>query len=208
MQMGSWYAHTLATTFSMSVAPAGSSATPYGERGWTTFERQVSQLVKGASAASWRRLADASVVRTVGPCGGAYIEPPMHPRAFAAALARKTFTNGRSDCELVAGLYYDTLAGSLGHVEELTYMDCGWGDEEVARLAEVLEWAREATVLQLRGNPRIGCNGYAALAAALGDARVAPKLKRIVVDYPKAASATELRAACEARGIKLEDPIE
>ena len=54
--MGSWYAHKLTTTVSMSVAPAGSSATPYGERGWTTFERQVSQLVKGANDTSWRRL--------------------------------------------------------------------------------------------------------------------------------------------------------
>ena len=202
MQMGSWYAHKLATTFSMSVAPAGSSATPYGERGWTMFERQVSQLVK-ATARSWRKLADASVVRTVGPCGGAYIEPPMHPRAFAAALARKTFTNGRSDCELVAGLYYDTLAGSLGHVGALRYMNCGWGDEEVARLAEVLEWAREATKLVLNGNPRIGRRGYAALAAALRDARAAPKLREIKVAYPEAPSATELRAACEARGITL-----
>ena len=201
MQMGSWYAHKLATTFSMSVAPAGSSATPYDDRGWTTFERAVSQLIKAASSDSWRRLADASVVRTVGPCGGAYIEPPMHPRAFAAALARKTFTNGRSDCELVAGLYYDTLAGSLGHVDVLRYTNCGWGDEEVARLAEVLEWAREATQLDLRGNPRIGRRGYAALAAALRDARAAPKLRTIRVDYPKAASATELRAACEARGL-------
>ena len=201
--MGSWYAHELTTTVSMSVAPAGSSATPYGERGWTTFERQVSQLVKGASGVSWRKLADASVVRTVGPCGGAYIEPPMHPRAFAAALARKTFTNGRSDCELVAGLYYDTLAGSLGHVDELSYESCGWGDEEVARLAEVLEWAREATQLDLCGNPRIGRRGYAALAAALRDARAAPKLREILVGYPDGPYATELRAACKARGITL-----
>ena len=125
----------------------------------------------------------------------------MHPRAFAAALARKTFTNGRSDCELVAGLYYDTLAGSLGHVGGLVYMSCGWGDEEVARLAEVLEWAREATDLFLSGNPRIGRRGYAALAAALRDARAAPKLRKILVDYPKGPSATELRAACGARGI-------
>ena len=187
----------------MAVAPAGASATPYADRGWTTFERAVSQLVKEAHPTSWRRLADASVVRTVGPCGGAYIEPPMHPRAFAAALARKTFTNGRSDCELVAGLYYDTLAGSLGHVHALQYNGCGWGDEEVARLAEVLEWAREATQLDLRGNPRIGRRGYAALAAALRDARAAPKLRFIDVDYPKGPSATELRAACEARGIRL-----
>ena len=142
----------------------------------------------------------------MGPCGGAYIEPPMHPRAFAAALARKTFTNGRSDCELVAGLYYDTLAGSLGHVGLLRYNSCGWGDEEVARLAEVLEWAREAWALLLKGNPRIGRRGYAALAAALRDARAAPKLQIVVVDYPKAASATELRAACEARGIRLLAP--
>ena len=103
----------------------------------------------------------------------------------------------------MAGLYYDTLAGSLGHVDALIYGDCGWGDEEVARLAEVLEWAREATGLSLQGNPRIGRRGYAALAAALRDARAAPKLREIAVDYPKAASATELRAACEARGIRL-----
>ena len=128
----------------------------------------------------------------------------MHPRAFAAALARKTFTNGRSDCELVAGLYYDTLAGSLGHVEKLIYISCGWGDEEVARLAEVLEWAREARALDLCGNPRIGRRGYAALAAALRDARAAPKLRWILVDYPEAPSATELRAACEARGITVD----
>ena len=65
-----------------------------------------------------------------------------------------------------------------------------------------------APELELQGNPRIGRNGYAALAAALGDARVAPKLQRIYVDYPKAASATELRAACEARGIELKNPVE
>ena len=36
-------------------------------------------------------------------------EPPLHPRAFAARLARTVFTNGKSDCELVASLYADTL---------------------------------------------------------------------------------------------------
>ena len=62
----------------------------------------------------------------------------MHPRAFAALLARKTFTNGKSDCELVAALYHDTLAGALGQVGKLSFQNCGWGDEELARLVESL----------------------------------------------------------------------
>ena len=64
------------------------------------------------------------------------------------------------------------------------------------------------TVTLSKSTPRIGRRGYAALAATLRDTRAAPKLRRIFVDYPKAASAMELRAACEARGIWLVSPIE
>ena len=42
-KMGSWYAHSLATTFVMDV-PSDAAVLPYGERGWPTFEYQVSML--------------------------------------------------------------------------------------------------------------------------------------------------------------------
>ena len=201
--MGSWYANKWATTFSMTQLPAGWDATPYSERGWCTFERAVSELVKESETISWRKLADPSIVRKVSNATGAYRSAPEPPEAFAARLARKTFTNGKSDCELVATLYADTLAAALGETPYLLYMNCAWGDDEVEKLAAVLSFTRRVLELDLCGNPRIGRRGYAALAAALRDARAAPRLREIWVDYPKGPSATELRAACEARGIAL-----
>jgi hypothetical protein len=105
--MGSWYAHRYTTTFSMSVLPAGvllAGVTPYGERGWCTFEKAVSQLIKESTSGGWRQLADPAIRRRVSGVAGAYRTAPEPPEVFAARLALKTFTNGKADCELVAGL--------------------------------------------------------------------------------------------------------
>ena len=56
--------------------------------------------------------------------------PPMHPEAFAAMLARKAFSNGRVDCEHVAGLYADALEGAFGGAENLNFSNLGWSDRE------------------------------------------------------------------------------
>jgi len=201
-KMGSWYGHRLSTTFSMSVLPEGWGATPYADRGWTTFERAVSALVKPSSLQSWRRLADPAVARKADRRAGRYREPPMEPREFAARLARKVFTNGKSDCELVAGLYADTLAGALGGAENLEFRSCGWGDEEVERLAAVLHLAKRAQGLYLDSNPRIGARGLGALAARLREG-AAPRLRAIFLSQWDGGVAAELRAACEGRGIML-----
>eukprot|EP00966_Prymnesium_polylepis_P225869 5224609-Prymnesium_polylepis.1 len=57
-KMGSWHGHSLTTTFAMSELPKGWGATLYADRGWTTFERAVSALVKPSVYGSWRRLVD------------------------------------------------------------------------------------------------------------------------------------------------------
>ena len=201
--MGSWYAHQDATTFSMTQLPAGWDATPYSERGWCTFERAVSELVKESSNAGWRQLADPAIVRKVSNTTGAYRSAPEPPEAFAARLARKTFTNGKSDCELVATLYADTLAAALGETEKLMYVACAWGDDEVEKLAAVLPFTRRLTELDLGSNPRIGSRGFDALAAAIGGG-AAPNLKWVMCDQARSASTAKLRAACAARGIVVQ----
>ena len=200
--MGSWYAHKDATTFSMTQLPAGWDATPYSERGWCTFERAVSELVKESEFEGWRKLADPAIVRKVSNTTGSYRSAPEPPEAFAARLARKIFTNGKSDCELVATLYADTLAAALGETPHLRYMGCAWGDDEVEKLAAVLPFARDLTRLDLDSNPRIGSRGFDALAAAIGGG-AAPNLKLVKCDQARSASTAKLRAACDARGIAV-----
>ena len=173
-------------------------------KGWPTFERAVSAQIKPASAQSWRRIVDPDGKREGFD---AYREAPVHPRAFAARLARTVFANGKADCELVAGLYADTLAGGFGRAQELEYKNAMWGDEEAVQLAEALPLALEVTFLSLFGNRGIGQRGLDALAAAL-NAGAAPKLRVFCGNWTGIASwgekAEGLRAACNARGIELE----
>ena len=71
--MGVWYAHRLTTTFIMSQLPDGwpktEEARPFFPdeclrgKGWPSFERAVSGLVKRASVNSWRRIVDPAVAR-------------------------------------------------------------------------------------------------------------------------------------------------
>ncbi len=209
--MGVWYGHKLTTTFIMSQLPSGWPRRPEDAayfpegwlkgKGWPTFERAVSAQIKPASGSSWRRIVDPD-----GKRDGlkAYREAPVHPRAVAARLARTVFANGKSDCELVAGLYADTLAGGFGRAEVLEYTFAMWKDEEAVQLAEALPLALEVTTLDLRGNYFIGQRGLDALAAAL-NAGAAPKLRWFRGNWEGFGSwgekAEGLRAACKARGV-------
>jgi hypothetical protein len=143
---------------------------------------------------------------------GKYREAPLHPRAFAARLGRTIFTNGKSDCDLVAGLYADTLAGGFGRAEVLEFKYAMWTDEEAVQLAEALPLAKELRRLNLWGNPAfkvdlegnggIGARGLDALAAALL-AGAAPKLEMFVFDFSWGDKAAALRKACSRRGVTV-----
>ena len=202
--MGTWYAHRLSTTYALDVVPPGWETTPYADRGWTTFEAAVSTLAKEATDSSWARHVRMSETARQG--GGTARPPPVHPEEFAATLARKAFTNGKSDCELVAGLYADVFNGAFGAAELLIYEGAGWGDGEVAQLARVLPLARHARYLELLNNNAISAVGWRALAAAI-EAGGAPRLERIYPHGPGLAWPTSdggaLREACMTRGIKL-----
>jgi hypothetical protein len=122
----------------------------------------VSGLVKRQSNESWRRIVDPTVSRGVG---SGYRAALLPPRAFAAELALKVFTNG-ADCEVVAGLYADTLAGAMGNSKVLEFTECEWEDDEAEQLAAVLPMAMRLEALYINAN-RIGTRGLDALATAI-----------------------------------------
>ena len=225
--MGTWYAHNLTTTVAVDVLPAGwESTTPYSDRGWTTFESAVSALIKDSQSGTWDRFVQASVGRSShGPTAsrGACRPPPLAPEAFAAKLARKVFTNGKSDLEMVAEIYARTLNGSFGAAERLVFEHAGWGDEEMKAFAKVLPLARSVRFLSLNNNEEVGADGWHALAEAIA-AGGATQLEAIYpltsqslagcfsdcsssdsddsVSFPTSDGGA-LKRACEARGIKL-----
>ena len=207
--MGTWYAHSLTTTFSLSILPKQlpRATTEYAERGWTTFERSVSTMIKRESLLTWRRLADMSQTRDFfgapsAPKGGGTVTPvPLDPEAFASLLSRKAFTNGNSDCEIVVSLYADTFVNAIRNTSHLVYVDCFWTDDEAKRFAEILPLAQELAHIELSTNV-IRADGFDAIAAAI-ESGAAPKL----VDVSLGAGewnrySRRLEHACHARGIK------
>jgi hypothetical protein len=142
--MGMWYAHRLTTTVILSELPPGwprskEDAPFFPEgwlrgKGWPSFERAVSGMIKRGAFKSFRRIVDPAAPRGLS---GAYCAPPMHPREFAAELSRKVFTNG-ADCEMVAKLYADTVTAALGEAQVLQFTGMQWKSADAEALAKVL----------------------------------------------------------------------
>ena len=106
-RMQVWYAHQLTTCFFMTEPPAGSTALRYTERGWPTFEYQVSMLAKTWTSSGWPQLFD--VGRGVDKL---FVRPPpLSTEALLELLQTKCFTNGA-----VSGL----RCGSVDHAPSQT----------------------------------------------------------------------------------------
>ena len=146
----------------------------------------------------WARFVRASEAEAQG--GGGVRPPPLHPEAFAAKLARKVFTNGKSDLEMVAGIYARTLDGAFGGAERLLFEPRlgRRGGEGVGKGAAARE-ERDASQ-SLRQRPKIGADGWRALAEAIA-AGGAPRLNNLAVrDYPGVADLGRRRAEEGVRG--------
>ena len=207
--MGMWYAHRLTTTVILSELPPGwprsAEAAPFFPegwlrgKGWPSFERAVSGMIKRGTGSSFRRIVDPAVPRGLFGFSG-YRAPPMHPREFAAELSRKVFSNG-ADCEVVARLYADTFSAALGEARVLNFASLEWRDGDAEAFAKVLPLLRRVETLAMSAN-YIGTRGFAALAAAIREG-AAPALKefdfRTNNDH---GDSTALKEACEARGIR------
>ena len=144
----------------------------YFVRGWCTFELTIASALKDELYLldlGQLCLAPSAVddfytqVELVCYAGR---QPPLSPDAFSSMLTSKAFTNGKSDHQLVAGLYADFVCEALGTVTALGFGALRWGDAEAAQLAEVLPLCKRLTSLTLDSNA-IGNAGIQMLAARL-----------------------------------------
>jgi hypothetical protein len=212
MTVNTWYAHRLTTTVILSELPPGwprsAEAAPFfpegwlRDKGWSSFERALSGMIKRGTNSSFRRIVDPAVPRGLFGSGG-YRAPPMHPREFAAELSRKIFING-ADCEVVARLYADAFCAALGEARVLQFSKLEWRDADAEAFAKVLPLLRRVEALDLSFN-LIGTRGIAALAAAIREG-AAPALKEFKFAFQQQELArftdsSALHEACKARGI-------
>ena len=205
--VNTWYANRLTTTVILSELPPGwprsAEAAPFFPedwlrgKGWPSFERAASGMIKRGSRYSFRRIVDSAVPRGFGFTS--YRAPPMHPREFAAELSRKVFTNG-ADCEVVARLYADAFCAALGEARGLQFCQLKWTDADEEAFTKVLPFLLRVETLNLDGN-FIGTRGFAALAAAIREG-AAPALKEFYFNSNLSdVDSTALKEACKARGI-------
>lgn len=124
----------------------------------------MSALIKEAAPCTWARHVMLSEMGRQGE-GGRRLAP-VHPRAFAATLARKEITSG-ADCELLAELYADALEAAFGGAARLVYSNAGWDDDDMADFAAALPLARCATELDVSGNSMPAWDGTRVGALAL-----------------------------------------
>lgn len=169
--------------------PDGTVCTPnqasYHERGWCYCEASIGGLAKPSGMvldmARFAAFAPAKTTRlqdVVVKCMGGR-SPPMSPGDFSSALSSKSFTSKKADLDAVNGLYARSYELRFGQGEELNYFGVGFGDADVAVLANALNGARELTGIRLTNN-RIGERGLQSLAACLREGS-APKLEWIAI---------------------------
>lgn len=107
--------------------------TPYSGRGWPSFERRSSQLIKrikSFGSSGWTMCVDSAMVGEGkgGDVGGSR-QVPYSPVHFAELLETKTFTNG-ADKAIVSKLYARVASAVLASTKELNwdYIPCAAGE--------------------------------------------------------------------------------
>jgi len=163
--MNLWYAHQETSVWLLSKPPP--STQPYGERGWPTFERAISQMITPGCKVLDLGLLDGRCKdwsRTVEVCKAGQ-QPPTVPETFAMELQWKGFARG-SDRTFVAEKYRETFDDLMGSTRELKFRSLGWGNSQVSKLAEAIPRCSRLQVLDLREN-HIGDEGAEKLAAVI-----------------------------------------
>jgi hypothetical protein len=171
-RMQLWYAHQKTLVYLLTATPAewtGAAAAagdvavkgahvPYEGRGWPTFERTVSMLIKEQSSKCWATIVDVG-------SGSRKPQPPRTPSSFDALVTDPralAFTNG-ADRRVVSELYAVTITAALGQARSLRYAGLHWGDAEMAELVKVLPLCHRLEDLNLKGSH----NRYTAASAAM-----------------------------------------
>jgi len=192
-----WYAHASTTVILLTETRMGSCALPYLERGWPTFERSVSMLIKpGVGPMEWPTLIDVSLRRSA--CNRF---APLTPDGLLTLLMEKSFTNG-ADLEVVVKLYALVAERCIYPSKDLDCYGMSFGDEEMKVLCEWMQRCASVEELLLQRNA-FTAQGWDLLAEIVVQKGTMPKLKMINVDGNKSEPSDKLREACKKRGITL-----
>lgn len=211
-KMNIWYAHMKTLVYLLTATPsAWPPETPaYGDRGWPSFERMITMLLKHQSGKCWATICDVGAFAE-GGIGRTVVVPPKAPEDFEEMLSRLKFTNN-ADKKNVMMLYKDTLDTALGQARSLRYTGLRWGDQQMRDLVKVLPLCRKLVYLNLKGSHNAYTSESAALLTdILGRDGVLPNLKMIGAGSREAAAEDQdplledakLHAVCEARGVSL-----
>ncbi|CAK0893250.1 unnamed protein product [Prorocentrum cordatum] len=197
-----WYAHACTQVWMLTETPDNVERT-YAMRGWCRFERGVSELISSSQtvldlslfsgqtedyhAAYWHTpvLLDSGMKSIMWSppqeergglaerCSSSRLLPQT-PDEMSALLDSLTFTNGKSDTQIVQGLYRQTFVEVMSNAHALRWSDQQWA-VELPALFPALEGCGSLRILDISGNALTG--GLAGLAGFISTCL--PALERL-----------------------------
>ena len=220
-KMQLWYAHMKTLVYLMTSTPEEwtEDPVPYEKRGWPSFERMITMILKHQSSKAWATICDTGAFKNPKPGREqrTIVHPPLDVHAFAILLDGLKFTNG-ADKEMVLRLYKETLSTALEQAPSLRYTGLRWGDKDMAKLVKILPLCRRLKYLNLKGSRNEFTDVSANLFAdMLADKGVLPELQFIGAgctdkeDHERGhdplLESDALKRACESRDIHLDRDV-
>lgn len=162
-----WWMHSRVIKLLVTTEPAGFDARSYGERGWPTFERQVSCMITesnlvidlssfGPGCQDYKSLVNVCSKRRL---------PPVAPNCFGQMLRKRLWTV-EADRRVVERLYQELFMSWISGIKTLEFQNHYYGDEQVILLAGAIRHCARLQYLDLTGNQMTN-EGAAKLAQAV-----------------------------------------
>lgn len=196
--MGLWYAHPMTVVY--LITKRVQEGIDYSKRGWTLFERSLTNLVKPSTAGGyydgWSMCIDLGQDRNKDGLMSFGGQVPLVPALFAEALQKRAFTS-RGDKAVVAKLYTTSALPLLRGHEKVILGGVSLGAGSGARLAAALAYCRSMKVLWL-SNCGLDDAELAVLAPALPRCTAMQELILGNNKFTEAASLAKVLPKCTA----------
>ena len=186
--MSLWFGHAQTTVW-LVTDKRNQSELSYWDRGWTTFEYCLANLIKPANTSQYSRwpqvldLGRPSEPKVLPhryhphhelfpPQALLYRPAPADPLAFYEyhPFGYQTYTNGADRDDVVAPQFCRAMCDILAGARTLNLSGHYWGDEEAKSLARVLPLCYNLEKLQFSGK-QITSQGFEALSKCISEHR-------------------------------------
>ena len=183
-----WYAHTKLYAFLTRKLPKGyETIAGYRERGWPTCESSWVALAKTDGPGLVRSIIDVGATWENGRTKDYTRPAPLAPMAMARVVARKKFTSKKADLPMVIALNTLTIVSLFTDVDNLTFNNLDWTDDEVEQLVQILPLCKSLKSIGIclnisdRDGVTVGVSdrGAQALAAAFRVRSTVPNLEEL-----------------------------